>query len=188
MKQDHAQQTNQIFTVPNLLSFFRLCLIPVIVWLYLGLENLVWTVILLLISGLTDIVDGLIARRFHMVSDLGKALDPFADKLTQLALLFCLVTRFPMLLIPLGCLALKEGLAMVLNMITIKRTGTVMSAKWHGKATTVAVYSMIMVHLLWFDIPATVSNILLGLVTGVMLMSATLYTIDDLRALSNRTK
>lgn len=184
MKQESAQPTKQIFTIPNLLSFFRLCLIPIIVWLYVGLENLLWTVILLLISGLTDIVDGIIARRFNMVSDLGKALDPFADKLTQIGLLFCLVTRFPMLLIPLCCLALKELLAATLNMITIKHTGSVMSAKWHGKATTVAVYCMILIHLLWFDIPALVSNIILGVATGIMLLSAILYTIDDLRALS----
>ncbi len=50
---------------------------------------------MLLLSGVTDLADGFIARHFHMISDLGKVLDPVADKLTQAAVLFCLITRFP---------------------------------------------------------------------------------------------
>ena len=87
----------RIFTIPNLLSVFRLVLIPIFVWTYCVRRGYLVTAGILLLSGLTDIADGFIARRFHMVSALGMALDPIADKLTQAAMLFCLVTRFPLM-------------------------------------------------------------------------------------------
>ena len=90
---------NKILTIPNLLSLFRLCLIPVFMWLYCVEKNYLWTGIILIISGLTDTVDGFVARHFNMISDLGKILDPVADKLTQAAMLFCLLTRFPLMIV-----------------------------------------------------------------------------------------
>lgn len=95
---DNLERSNKVFTIPNLLSFFRICLIPVIVWLYCSRKEYLWTAAVLLLSGLTDIADGFIARHFHMVSTVGKVLDPVADKLTQGAMLFCLLTRFPAML------------------------------------------------------------------------------------------
>ena len=173
----------RVFTIPNLLSFFRLCLIPVIVWLYCIRKNYLMTTLVLLLSGITDVVDGIIARRFGMVSELGKALDPVADKLTQIVTLFCLVTRFPHMLLPLVILTLKELLAAVFNMITIKRTGEVMGAVWHGKLTTVLLYSTLILHLIWINIPLFVSDILVGLSTAAMLLSAVLYNIRSFRVL-----
>lgn len=70
---------NKILTIPNVLSFFRLCLIPIIVWLYISKEDYFWTLMVLLFSGLTDVVDGIIARKCNMISDFGKAFDPIAD-------------------------------------------------------------------------------------------------------------
>ena len=80
----------KIWTIPNFMSFFRLLLVPFIVWAYVGLQNTKLAIILLAVSALTDVLDGRIARRFNMVSDLGKALDPVADKLTQVCVVLCL--------------------------------------------------------------------------------------------------
>ena len=85
---------DQVLTIPNLLSVIRLALIPLIVWLYVGKQAYSAAVIVILISGATDIIDGAIARRFHMVSDLGKILDPIADKLTQGAVILCLAVKY----------------------------------------------------------------------------------------------
>ncbi|MBP5256377.1 MAG: CDP-alcohol phosphatidyltransferase family protein, partial [Clostridia bacterium] len=82
----------KIFTIPNLMSMFRLVLIPVILILYIK-EKYVAAGVTFLISGITDVIDGWVARRFNMVSDLGKALDPAADKLTQAAALLCISFR-----------------------------------------------------------------------------------------------
>jgi cardiolipin synthase len=67
-------------TVPNLLSFLRLALIPVFLWLILRHEG-GWAILLLAFSGLTDFLDGYIARRFNQVTKLGKLIDPAADRL-----------------------------------------------------------------------------------------------------------
>ena len=80
---NQEENLNRIITVPNLLSFFRLCLIPVIIWSYCVKKNPLLAGEILLLSGLTDLADGYIARRFHRISNLGKILDPVADKLTR---------------------------------------------------------------------------------------------------------
>ncbi len=174
---------NKIITIPNILSFFRLCLIPVIVWLYCFQKDYLWTTVIFIISGLTDIVDGFIARRFDMISDFGKAFDPVADKLTQIAMMFCLVTRFPLMLIPLIILIIKEALAAVMNMITLEKAGFVVAAKWHGKLNTVLIYVTMFIHIVWFNIPEAVSDILIGVCIIMMLISSFLYTKSDVKAI-----
>ena len=83
----------ELFTIPNLLTLARIGLIPVYVPLYLQGAHLS-AGILLALSCLTDLADGWVARRFHMVSTFGKILDPLADKATQLALMLCLSIRY----------------------------------------------------------------------------------------------
>lgn len=183
MKDTQNKYQKRIVTIPNALSVFRICLIPVIVWLYCFKHDYLLATAVLTLSGVTDVVDGFIARHFHMVSDVGKALDPIADKLTQIAMLSCLVTRFPFMLLPLILLVVKELFAGVTGLLTIKKTGMVLSAVWHGKLTTVALYAMMAVHLLWVSIPLSVSNVLIVLCTMIMLTSAILYGIRNLAIL-----
>lgn len=177
----------KIITIPNLLSLLRLLLIPVIVWLYLGKEDHLAATAVLVLSGLTDIIDGIIARKFNMVSDFGKAFDPIADKLTQLAVLFCLVTRFPGMLLPLILLLIKEITAGLLSLMVIRKTGNVYGAVWHGKVTTVLLYGTMIVHLLWYRIPALLSGILIGACTAMILLSAILYGRKNIRIMKGES-
>lgn len=182
-----AEETCQkkIITIPNILSFLRLCLIPVMVWLYCFEENYTATTLVLLLSGLTDIADGIIARRFHMVSDFGKAFDPVADKLTQAAMLLCLLSRFPAMGVPLAVLAVKEIGAGITGLVAIRKTGTVLGAAWHGKAATVCLYTMMAAHLIWPRIPAVLSYMLIGLCTALLVVSAVLYGLRYIRFLGS---
>ena len=91
------------------MSLFRLCLIPLIVWLYHEKEMYGLAAFALVISGITDVADGIVARRFDMVSDFGKAFDPVADKLTQFAMLVCLAVRFQWILVPMCLILVKES-------------------------------------------------------------------------------
>ena len=179
---------NKIITIPNLLSFFRLLLIPAILWLYLIEKDPAWTAVVLVLSGVTDIVDGIIARRCHMVSELGKVLDPVADKMTQIAMLFCLISRFRWMLLPLWVMVVKEITAGVFGLLVIRRTGHVAGAVWHGKATTVSLYGMMVVHLVWYNIPGVVSGFLIGICTALALLSAFFYTMENVKKLQNRPK
>ena len=79
------------FTVPNLISLLRLCCIPVFIWLLFG-KNDRWAAALMLGAlGASDWVDGYIARRFNQVSELGKVLDPTADRLMLLVAIFAIM-------------------------------------------------------------------------------------------------
>ena len=181
-----SRYKNKILTIPNVLSFFRLCLIPIIVWLYISKEDYFWTLMVLLLSGLTDVVDGIIARKCNMISDFGKAFDPIADKLTQAAMLCCLVVRFNYMLIPLGMLVIKEVVTGITALISIKKTEQVEGAVWHGKLTTVVLYLMMAVHLVWFNIPTTVSLIMVGVCIGIMIMSFIMYSVRNIKAIKNK--
>ncbi|MBO4616475.1 MAG: CDP-alcohol phosphatidyltransferase family protein [Lachnospiraceae bacterium] len=171
---------NKILTVPNVLSFFRLALIPVIIWLYIAMGEYVLTAGLIVLSGATDVIDGFIARRFNMVSALGKALDPVADKLTQCAMLICLVFRFPLMLLPLGLLVVKELFSGITGLVIIKQSGKVYSALWHGKATTVLLYVLLLTHVLWTTIPQALSEVMILATLSMMIISFILYGTRNL--------
>ena len=179
---------SQILTIPNMLSFFRLALIPVIIWLYVFVESPLWTILVLIISGLTDIVDGFIARHCNMTSDFGKLIDPIADKLTQVAVLFCLITDYLWLAIPLAVMAVKEIGSLILRFIVFKKTEKVESADWHGKATTVLLYATLVIHILWgiwSPVPFAISITCTIICTIMMIISCTLYSIDGVKLLRN---
>lgn len=182
MKHTQERCKNRIITIPNVLSFFRLCLIPLIIWQYVFKHNYDIALYLLVLSGLTDIADGIIARKFDMVSDFGKALDPIADKLTQIAMLLCLVTRFHNMWLPLILLVAKEVFAGITGLMMVRK-GMILGADWHGKATTVLLYGTVMVHLAWVNISAAASNILIGACTAMIILSGILYAIRNLRFL-----
>jgi cardiolipin synthase len=74
-------RTDRILTIPNVITVVRLAMLPVFLWLLFGLEDRAKAAALLAVLGITDFLDGYIARRFHQVSDIGKILDPVADRL-----------------------------------------------------------------------------------------------------------
>lgn len=165
----------KILTVPNLLSLFRIALIPVIVKLYRVDGAYLAALLVLILSGLTDVADGIIARKWNLVSDLGKILDPIADKLTQMAMLACLLNRFPHMWLPLGLLIVKEFLTGIMGLRAIRKSGEVKGADWHGKVCTVLLYTVMGLHLLWSGIPMLLSKVLMSLCVAVMLFSGLMY-------------
>lgn len=175
---------NRILTVPNLLSLLRLAMIPWMVWLYAGKGNGIATAAVLVLSGLTDIADGIIARKFHMVTDFGKAFDPVADKLTQLAILLCLVGQFPGMLLSLVLLVVKELFSGITGLLVIRKTGQVLGASWHGKAATAALYATMALHLLWPRIPEALSGGAIGCCCLLIGLSGILYGVRNLGILS----
>lgn len=174
MKDNRFSREN-ILTIPNLLSLFRILLIPVIIWLYCVQKAYTGTILVIALSGFTDIIDGKIARKFNMVSDVGKVLDPIADKLTQAVLVICLIARYPRMRALLSLFAVKECLMLLWGYWTLKRTDTINSAKWYGKLSTVVLYAVMMTLILFVDIPEAGANALMLLCGGMMLLSLVLY-------------
>ncbi len=176
-------EKKDILTIPNLLSVFRMVLIPVIAVLYVRYQKYEWTTLVILLSGLTDIVDGWIARHFNMISDFGKILDPIADKLTQATILLCLISRFPKMIYVFIFMAVKETIMGVTGFLSIRFSGKVEGAHWHGKLNTVMLYAMMVAHIVWFNIPQNVSDIFLLVAGAVMLVSLTLYCSRNMEAI-----
>ena len=106
----------EIQTIPNLLSIFRILLLPI--YLYFVLRQSFYVAgTIIVVSGLSDYLDGVIARRYNQVTDLGKVLDPFADKLTQLFLILSMAWYRPWLWLLFGLFLIKEGFMFVAGLI-----------------------------------------------------------------------
>ena len=136
-----------IFTIPNMLSIVRLCLIPFITATYSRGWELA-AIILLVISGFTDLLDGFIARHFNQISDFGKILDPMADKLTTAAVVFSLVLRHPQVGVVLAVLVVKELMMLVGSYILIKKGTRPAEAKLFGKLSTAFLYLILFLVML----------------------------------------
>ena len=140
----------RLLTIPNILSFIRIALIPFIVIAYF-IESYNGSFLLILLSGLTDVVDGFIARRFNQVSNFGKVLDPIADKLTQVTIVMMLLIDFLDLWsiwVLLIVLFTKELLTLIIAIYMFSGGAKAISAKWWGKVATVCVYSTILLMVL----------------------------------------
>ena len=177
-----------ILTIPNLLSLIRILLIPVIVVLHTQYERYILATIVIVLSGLTDIADGIIARKCNMMSDFGKFLDPLADKLTQASLVICLTSLYPILFYLVLLMLVKELFLFILSYITFKKTSIVKSAKWFGKVTTLLLYAVLIVLFLFPEIPSVVAQIMIGLCFFVVTFSLVLYTNTFIALLMNHNK
>ena len=166
----------QIFTIPNFMSFFRIVLLPFIVWTYQKGSYDV-SVGLLILSAITDALDGVIARKFNMVTDLGKMLDPLCDKLTHAALLICLALRYWYVWIVFALLAVKELTMFALGTAAIRHRGTVHSAQWYGKACTAILEVSMAVMILFPGLPVVAVVLLLCLCCVAMIFSLIMYVI-----------
>lgn len=114
----------EMFTIPNILSYFRILLIPLFVYLYFKAETppeFFRAAVVLGISGFTDLFDGKIARRFNQITELGILLDPVADKLTEGAVVLCLMTRYRWVAALVVLYVLKEGFMAVAGLVMLRR-------------------------------------------------------------------
>lgn len=186
--ENSSKYEKKIITIPNILSFFRICLIPVIVWLYSVDHNYICAGYILILSGITDMADGYIARHFHMISNLGKILDPIADKLTQGVMLLCLVIRFRLMIVPFILMIAKEIYMSVSGILLIQRTGIVCGAEWHGKAATCFLYGMMVLHIFWHEITPVVSMVSIIACAVMIGISFVLYGIRNVKLLKNSGK
>lgn len=131
--------------IPNILTIIRFLLIPFIVF-YIFTGNFILAFIFFTLSGITDIADGCIARKFNLISNFGKLMDPLADKLTQIATLTSLVINKIIPLWILIIVLLKEFI-MIVGGAFLYGKDVVVYSRWYGKAATVLFYLAIVVSL-----------------------------------------
>ena len=161
--------------IPNVLTIVRFILIPFIVYFAVK-EQYIITTIILLISGITDILDGVIARKFHFITDFGKLMDPLADKATQVATLVVLVMQNIIPFWILVVVIIKEFI-MVAGASFLYGKETVVFSKWYGKLSTVLFYIAIFSSLLikYFNFPFNFANYIYYLAVAVTIFSLIMY-------------
>ncbi|MBO5252470.1 MAG: CDP-alcohol phosphatidyltransferase family protein [Clostridia bacterium] len=133
------KERNQNLTVPNAMSVFRILMIPVFV-VYAVQDNIPGALVALGLSGLSDALDGFIARKFNQITELGKMLDPFADKLTQGAVAICIAIRYPSICPLLVLFVVKELTMLCGACYLLKKQKKPCAAKWYGKVSTALFY------------------------------------------------
>lgn len=177
----------EIYTIPNMLSFFRLILIPVYIYIYLNAteQRHYWIAAgILAISCLTDLVDGKIARRFNMISNVGKVLDPLADKMTQFSLIICLSRAYPALHSLLLLFVTKETFQLVALLVNFRKGQVLDGALMSGKISTTVLFVGLIVMVLFPDMNQTT----IGIITGICSLFLLIAFIDYIRAYYGKNK
>ena len=153
----------EVFTIPNMLSLFRLLLIPVYITLYLNAETQVDYYVsagVLAVSCLTDMIDGQIARRCHMISTVGKVLDPVADKATQFSLIICLALRYPILWYLVVLFVVKEFFQLVAGIVLFRKGMILRGALIGGKVSTAILFLSLIIMVMLPNLSETAVNII----------------------------
>lgn len=140
----------KIKNVPNTLSVIRLLMVPLFVYLFLN-KQVVAAVIVFIVAGATDVIDGYIARRFNCTSTLGKVLDPLADKFLQLSAFLCLwIEGYIAWWMPL-IYFIKELATALGALFIFKKSNFVVKSNVFGKFATVFVFGAVFVISLFGD-------------------------------------
>ena len=128
-------------SIPNIISIVRILLVPVFCMMYFTPGMRMASLVVLIASGLSDLVDGYIARKFNQITDLGKVLDPIADKLFHMSTIACLcidgIVGYWLLVIVVA----KELFMICGGVILYKKNQAVIASKWYGKLSSSLLFS-----------------------------------------------
>lgn len=177
MKQKRLD-AREIFSIPNIMGYFRMVLIPVFCYLFFTAEtdkDYLVAAGIVLVSTVTDFLDGLVARKCNMITELGKFIDPLADKLTHAALAVCLAYRYPLMLLIVGIMLIKEGFMAVMGIIKLKDGKKLDGAKWFGKICTATLFLVMCILLLFPSMPIQIVNMLILFCAAVMVFTLIMY-------------
>ena len=174
----------EVLSIPNILCYIRFLLVIAFSYFYYQ-EKYEYGAAMIILGGITDCLDGQIARRCNMITELGKIIDPLADKAMQLAIVIALCSRYPQMLILFILFLLKEGFQGICCIIGLKKGKRLNGAKWYGKVAT-AVFYVVTVFLIAFqELPLWIVNSCM-LITLLLFVNAfILYALAFYRLLKD---
>lgn len=167
-----------ILTIPNMMSYFRILLVPVFCVVYVNAQSLrgyIWSIAIVALSAITDVFDGMVARKTGQVTDLGKILDPIADKAMQFAMLFCVVIRYKLVVILLIIYAAKELISLAFSGYLFAHDKNIGGAQWYGKLCTVILYGVMLAFIILPKIDHPADTILVCVSGAFMLLAFVMY-------------
>ncbi len=168
-----------LFKLPNVLCYLRIAMVPLFLYVYFTAteqSDYYMATAVVLISGFTDFLDGQIARRFNMITDLGKLIDPIADKLMQLAMLVALTIKIKYMYVLVAYLIFKELVTTVTAFVIMKLYERRLDgAKWYGKVCTFLLYAVMLVLVAFPSLEANIQNLLLAVCAGSLTLAFVMY-------------
>lgn len=178
-----------LFTIPNLMGYFRIILIPIFMAVYIGADSradYIAAAVILGISGLTDCFDGKVARHFNMITEWGKVLDPVADKLTQAAVFISLSFRYPTMRYLVILFVVKEMFMGVMGAVMLKKGSMMDGARWYGKLCTAVLYGAMFMLLLVVDLSYFAAGLIISICIIMNIFSFACYIVYYVRVLMNK--
>lgn len=172
---------NQVYSIPNVLCYIRIILIPIFIYVYANAKNEVdyyLAAAIIFLSGVTDFCDGFIARKFNQVTELGKLIDPIADKLTQAAIIVALMFKFNWIFFLVILFLIKELSMLINGVILLKKGKKLDGAMWFGKVSTAVFYFSTFIIILFPMLDLVVVNILMIISAFFMALSFIMYMIE----------
>lgn len=170
----------EYFSIPNLMGYFRIALVGVYMYFFYNSLNggIYWPVIAtIVLSGITDFFDGKVARKFNMVTEWGKVLDPIADKITIGAIILSLTFKYRIVMAMVVLYIVKEGFMGIVGLYSIKKGHKVEGAMWYGKVCTFGTYVILIALLLFPDMPDAAINTLVIADSALMIFTLANYVI-----------
>ena len=168
-------------SVPNILSVFRMVLVPVFVVVFFNdhSEFRIFAVLVFGVAGISDILDGIIARKFQAQSKLGKILDPLADKLMTFAAIICITITRPILFWAVCVFFVKE-LLMGIGGLILHRKGheELPSSNVIGKASTVTFFAVLILLMLFQNLHDWVAMLMISAAIGLALVALASYIVS----------
>ncbi|HCR40121.1 MAG TPA: CDP-diacylglycerol--glycerol-3-phosphate 3-phosphatidyltransferase [Lachnospiraceae bacterium] len=167
-----------LWTIPNILCYIRFALVPVFIVMYIRAQEpkqYLQAAAVVFASGLTDFFDGFIARQYNMVTELGKLIDPLADKLTQASLIFVLVLKIKWMFLLLILFIVMQLFMLIAGIVMLKKGKKLLGAKWFGKVSTTVFYGTMLFLVALPTLNTTVTNILMLICGAFLLLSFVLY-------------
>lgn len=182
MKKEKVLQ--EALSIPNVLSYLRIGMIPLFIWTYFNATTMTDCLIaagILVLSGATDFLDGFIARKYNQVTELGKFIDPLADKLTQAAIVFSLVFHYKMAFFLIIIFVIKE-VTQGLSCLFLYRKGKKLNgALWYGKVSTAVFYLAMIILIAVPTLSPAIANMLIFITMGVLIFAFIMYMMIFMR-------
>lgn len=165
--------------LPNVLCYIRIMLVPLFLFTYFtadGPQDYYMATGIVMISGITDFLDGQIARRFNMITDLGKIIDPVADKLMQFAMLLALTVNVPYMYLLVAFLVFKEVVMAVMGFFILKVVKKRLNgAKWYGKVCTAMLYVCLLALVAFPHMKQNIQTVMMLICGGVLFLAFIMY-------------
>ena len=167
-----------IFTIPNIICYLRILIIPLFMYIYLTAENprdYLIAAIIVLLSSVSDLFDGMIARKFNQVTELGKILDPVADKMNHFAILLCLAIRYKIMRLVIVVMVIKEAYMLFNGLYFLKRGKMMDGAMWYGKVCTAISFISLFTLFLVYDMPLKYVSLIAIIMIISMIFTLVMY-------------